>query len=50
MFDYGFMGTTSISAVKSLRNGEAKIYYDEYVERQEIISASNTKDVVVPAP
>ena len=48
MFDYGFMGTTSISAVKSLRNGEAKIYYDEYVERQEIISASNTKDVVVP--
>lgn len=49
MFDYGFMNTSSISAIKSLRTGEAEIYYNEYLEREQIISTSTTKDIMVPS-
>ena len=47
MFDYGFMSTSSVSAVMSLRRGEAEIYYNEYLERERIIDTNTSKDIVV---
>ena len=47
MFDYGFMNTSSVSAIISLRNVEAEIYYNEYLEREYLISVNKPEDVVV---
>ena len=42
---YGYENTSSYSALKSLRNGEAKVYYAEHQERLVLLEDESLKEV-----